>query len=102
MKWILVKDFKIDPETTFDDETMRQIREREGGTKNPYGVQKDAERHAGAKERISSQGIPKEPIILIKKGDKYALAEGWHRTIQLLNLYPDGFTYPNVYVGISK
>jgi hypothetical protein len=99
IKWNLVKDFRIDPKTTFDDDTLRVLSIRDGGKSNPYDVPKDLERHIGAKERIESKGMPTEPIILIKSGDKYELVEGWHRTMQLLNLYPDGYIYPNVYIG---
>jgi hypothetical protein len=99
IKWNLVKDFRIDPKTTFDDDTLRVLSIRDGGKSNPYDVPKDLERHVGAMERIESKGMPTEPIILIKSGDKYELVEGWHRTMQLLNLYPDGYIYPNVYIG---
>jgi hypothetical protein len=51
------------------------------------------------KELIAKE-IPKEPIILIKNGNKYELLEGWHRTIQLFEKYPKGFVYPQVYIGI--
>ena len=43
--------------------------------------------------------MPQEPIILMQNGNKLELVEGWHRTIQLLNLYPEGYRYPNVYIG---
>jgi hypothetical protein len=99
IKWNLVKDFRIDPKTTFDDDTLRVLSIRDGGKSNPYDVPKDLERHVGAMERIESKGMPTEPIILIKSGDKYELVEGWHRTMQLLTLYPDGYIYPNVYIG---
>ena len=99
IKWELKKDFHISYDI-FDDETIRRLKEREGGSKNPYEVPKDTERHNTQKELILKRGLPKEPIILIKGSDgKYELLEGWHRTIQLLNMFPKGYKYPNVYVG---
>ena len=102
IKWKLVKNFMIDPKVTFDDATMHTLKIRDGGKVNPYDIPKDLERHVGAMERIESKGMPTEPIILIKNGDKYELVEGWHRTMQLLNLYPDGYIYPNVYIGVRE
>jgi hypothetical protein len=64
-------------------------------------VPNDIERHNTQKELILKQGLPKEPILLVKINDKYELLEGWHRTIQLLNMFPEGYVYPNVYVGIK-
>ena len=83
----------------FDDATIKKLKERNGGTLNPYGVPNDEQRHAKQKELIAAE-IPKEPIILFKNGSKYELAEGWHRTIQLLAKYPNGYVYPQVYIGI--
>lgn len=85
----------------FDDATIKKLKERNGGAKNPYGVPNDKQRHAKQKELIAAE-IPKEPIILFKNGSKYELAEGWHRTIQLLEKYPNGYVYPQVYIGISR
>ena len=102
IKWQLVKNFRIDPKTTFDDATLNTLKIRDGGKVNPYNIPKDEERHAGALERIGSKGMPTEPILLIKNGEKYELVEGWHRTMQLLNLYPNGYIYPNVYIGVRK
>lgn len=96
-KWELKKNFPINYEI-FDTATIQKFKERKGGTENPYGVPNDKQRHDKQKELITTT-IPKEPIILIKNGAKYTLAEGWHRTIQLFEKYPKGFTYPQVYIG---
>jgi hypothetical protein len=96
-KWVLKKNFPISLDI-FTDETIKYIKEREGGSKNPMSVPNDVKRHQFQKEKIKS-GMPTEPIILLKVNDKYALFEGWHRTIQLLNKYPDGYLYPQVYIG---
>ena len=96
-KWELKTNFSIKYEI-FDTTTIQKFKERKGGTENPYGVPNDKKRHDKQKELITTT-IPKEPIILIKNGAKYTLAEGWHRTIQLFEKYPKGFTYPQVYIG---
>ena len=36
-------------------------------------------------------GPSKEPIILINNGNQYELLEGWHRTIQSLEMWPEGY-----------
>ena len=78
---------------------MRRLKARAGGSVNQDNVPHDEERHKTQKELILKNGLPTEPIILQKIGDKYELVEGWHRTIQLLSLFPDGYNYPNVYIG---
>ena len=83
----------------FDATTIQKLKIRKGGKENPYGVPNDKQRHDKQKELIAKE-IPKEPIILIKNGTKYELLEGWHRTIQLFEKYPNGFIYPQVYIGI--
>ena len=98
VKWELKTNFPISYDI-FDDRTVKKLREREGGSKNPDQVPNDEERHQKQKELILKKGLPKEPIILIKTGNKYELVEGWHRTIQLLTIFPEGYKYPNVYIG---
>ena len=78
----------------FTSATQQQIRKREGGSKNPNQVPRDAERHAAQAAKIQQQGVSGEPIIVIKMPDGYALVEGWHRTIQNLQVYPQGYTGP--------
>ena len=71
---------------------------REGGSANPYQVPRDAERHAQQLKMIQQNGVSEEPIIVAKLNNGYDLIEGWHRTIQHLQVYPDGYTAP-AYVG---
>jgi hypothetical protein len=78
----------------FDQPTQQQIRKREGGSKNPFQVPRDAERHAAQAALIKQQGVSGEPIIVIKSANGYELVEGWHRTIQNLQAYPQGYTGP--------
>ena len=96
-KWELKTNFLINYEI-FDDTIIQKLKIRKGGKENPYGVPNDKQRHDKQKELIT-KAIPKEPIILIKNGTKYELLEGWHRTIQLFEKYPNGFIYPQVYIG---
>ena len=78
----------------FTPKTQRMIKQREGGSSNPYQVPKDAERHAQQLKMIQQQGVRTEPIIVAKLNDGYDLIEGWHRTIQHLQQYPEGYTGP--------
>lgn len=96
-RWELKNNFIINFDI-FDDSTIKKLKKRRGGTENPYGVPNDQQRHAKQKELIVAE-IPKEPIILFKNGTKYELVEGWHRTIQLLEKYPDGYVCPQVFIG---
>ena len=78
----------------FTPETQQRIKLRAGGSANPYGVPKDAERHATQQAMIQTQGVSKEPIIVFKTAQGYDLAEGWHRTIQHLQAFPQGYKGP--------
>ena len=40
---------------------------------------------------IQKQGVSSEPIILFKRRYGYELVEGWHRTMQNLKAYPQGY-----------
>ena len=78
----------------FTPKTQRMIQSREGGSSNPFKVRKDAERHAQQLKMIQQQGVRTEPIIVAKLDNGYDLIEGWHRTIQHLKAYPEGYTGP--------
>lgn len=78
----------------FNPATQQKIKARSGGSANPYGVPKDAERHATQKAMIQKKGVSKEPIIVFKTPQGYDLIEGWHRTIQHLQAYPQGYQGP--------
>ena len=78
----------------FNLDTQKRLKERAGGSKNPFQVPRDAERHATQAAMLQKQGISKEPIIVIKQADGYELIEGWHRTIQNLQAHPEGYTGP--------
>ena len=78
----------------FTPKTQRMIQSREGGSSNPYQVPKDAERHALQQKIIQQKGVSQEPIIVAKLSNGYDLIEGWHRTIQHLKEFPQGYTAP--------
>ena len=81
----------------FDDFSKSLLIKRMGGT--PHEIPRDSERHQIQKDLIKSRGITKEPIIVVKaRHQKYELLEGWHRTIQNLQAFPDGYV-GNVWVG---
>jgi hypothetical protein len=78
----------------FTPATQQQINKREGGSKNPFQVPRDTERHATQASIIQKQGVSGEPVIVLKKPDGYDLVEGWHRTIQNLQAHPEGYVGP--------
>lgn len=79
----------------FDEETQKQLIKRkpkEGVSANPNRVPRDKERHEKQRELIKKNGPSKEPIIIVETSDgNYSLLEGWHRTIQTLDAYPNGY-----------
>jgi hypothetical protein len=91
-KWTLTKlpiTFDI-----FTPKTQRMLASREGGSSNPFQVPRDAERHALQSQMIQQKGVSVEPIIVAKLSNGYDLIEGWHRTIQHLKAFPQGYTGP--------
>jgi GNAT superfamily N-acetyltransferase len=78
----------------FTPKTQRMILSREGGSSNPFQVPRDAERHAQQLKIIQHKGVSEEPIIVAKLSNGYDLIEGWHRTIQHLKEFPQGYTAP--------
>ena len=75
----------------FDKFSRDQIMVRDGGKVNPHSVPKDEARHATQLKMIQQRGVRKEPIIVIKNTDGFGLVEGWHRTIQHLQAFPQGY-----------
>jgi hypothetical protein len=71
----------------FDPDTCRRFLERKFGDVNPYEIPNDEKRMEFQKSNLIGNGN-NEPIILIKKGSKYELLEGWHRTMTLLSRLP--------------
>jgi predicted nucleotidyltransferase len=99
MKWelkVLEVTFDI-----FDRDTQDALKKRDGGKCNPNQVPNDVARHAVQSNLLKSRGVSKEPLIMIKNGNSYSLWEGWHRTIQNLNQFPNGYKC-NAWIGIIK
>jgi predicted nucleotidyltransferase len=97
MKWelkVLEVTFDI-----FDRDTQDALKKRDGGKCNPNQVPNDVARHAVQSNLLKSRGVSKEPLIMIKNGNSYSLWEGWHRTIQNLNQFPNGYKC-NAWIGI--
>ena len=100
VKWELKENFHMSL-NILSDETINRLKERAGGIKKK-DLEGDLERHQTQSDLIKSQGISKEPLILLELlNGTYELVEGWHRTIQLFKLYPEGFEYPKVWIGKS-
>ena len=75
LKWEYKTNFPMTIDI-FNDRTQKELKSRiEGEVRQD--VNKDAERHKTQQKLLKSQGISKEPIILMKTKDgKYALGEG--------------------------
>jgi hypothetical protein len=81
---------------SFSKETQDTMKQRQMGKANPNQVPDDEKRHQTQSNLIKKRGISKQPIILIKNTNTngYELIEGWHRTMQYLNHFPEGYTCP--------
>ena len=91
-KWRLeTRDFNLE---SFDESSQRQLLARMRGEPQHWPIHRDQERHEKQAEVIKKTGTAtQEPIIVFKKSDSSALelVEGWHRTIQNLLAFPDGW-----------
>ena len=75
----------------FNTETRQRLAQRAGGRVEPgLLVPRDTERHDTQKQLIA-QGPSQEPIIVVEEPDGYDLWEGWHRTIQSIAKWPNGY-----------
>lgn len=100
IKWEKKTNFPVTMDI-FTDETKKELESRIGGHVKK-DIPNDEERLQLQRDKLKSQGISKEPIILFKTKDgKYDLAEGKHRTIEAFKIYPEGFIQPNVYIGLN-
>lgn len=76
---------------TFDPHTRELLTTRIHQMDSDWGgVPHDQQRHQKQQELISS-GPSNEPIIGVIVDDGLELVEGWHRTIQSLMKWPDGY-----------
>jgi len=97
-KWQL-KNIKITLDV-FSKDTQRRMAERDMGKSNPYKIHNDEERHLQQQKMIATRGVSKEPIIVLLQPDGYELLEGWHRTLQHLQAFPNGYVGP-AWVGVK-
>jgi len=74
----------------WDDQTQRLLQSRVSGTKLPFEIPRDSERHE-IQQKLISQGPSQEPIMVLARGGQYELVEGWHRTIQSMKKWPEGY-----------
>jgi hypothetical protein len=89
---------------SFTQETQQRILSREGGASNPMKVPRDSERHAVQAQKIKHTGaVSSEPIIVIQRAGVKGLelVEGWHRTIQNLKAFPDGY-HGRAWIGYTE
>jgi len=81
----------------FDNDTQKLLKPRMAGLKLEF-VKDDEERHQIQLDILKKNGPSKEPIIVTKTNGEYELQEGWHRTVQSLLLWPEGYQQ-NAWVG---
>lgn len=81
----------------FDQDTQRLLKSRMDGLRLEF-VKNDDERHATQIKLLKQRGVSEEPIIVTKTDGEYELQEGFHRTIQSLLLWPEGYEQ-NAWVG---
>jgi len=101
LKWKYNPNFEISFKI-LDNDTAHTIKDYMSRSDKPDQLfSKDAERYAKQREMIKQRGISKEPIIVEESRDepgKFALLEGWHRTVEQLKVFPDGYTCA-AYIG---
>lgn len=85
---------------SFDSETKNLLKYRLKNPPSQY-IPNDAERHLKAEKLLREKGKPFGPIVVYDNRGKFYLLEGWHRTIQALKLWPDGYDQPT-YIGYPK
>lgn len=74
----------------FDDYTLSIFLHRHFGFQPSQQIRQDAERNEKQRQiLIAREPGRNEPIILVKKGDKYQVLEGWHRTMAALVFMPN-------------
>lgn len=74
----------------FEPNSQRTLMKRMGGA--THDAPKNIQRHQTQAELQKKRGAPsQEPIIIAKKREGYDLLEGWHRTIEALKEWPEGY-----------
>lgn len=81
----------------FEPQTAERLQQRKGGASSSFKVSNDEDRHSTQKQLVA-QAPSTEPIIIISTPQGYELVEGWHRTIQSLENWPEGYKQ-NAWIG---
>lgn len=104
LDWLPVREWKLETRelsyASFDSSTQSKIMARVGQTYKSK-VPRDQERFAAQANIIKQTGRPNpEPIVCVQRPrvDGLELIEGWHRTIQNINNFPNGWRQ-QVWVG---
>ena len=78
----------------WDNRTQALLQSRAGGKSPGFRIPNDDARHEQQKKMLAA-GPSQEPIIVAQTLlGKLELIEGWHRTIQSLELWPEGYEQP--------
>ena len=99
LSWSFNPALKIN-RNTWDEETLYDLESQTQSsisTPNP----KHAERFDRQRQHLQTQSVSREPIIVQKstrEPGKYTLLEGWHRTVETMKQYPQGYSTP-AYIG---
>lgn len=85
----------------FTEKTKKRlIKRRDAFFEDQY--RNDRAKHELQKLTLKYSGEPsKEPIIVIQREDGIDIKEGWHRTIQSMKLWPEGYKQ-NAWMEIPK
>lgn len=104
LKWLPVKQWRLETRNlsyaSFNGDTQSKILARTGQTYQSR-VPRDRERFDAQVQLIKKTGAPNpEPIICVQRPgvDGLELVEGWHRTIQNITNFPNGWRQ-QVWVG---
>lgn len=111
VKWILkeypVRQWRLEPRElgyhSFDSATQKKLLDRMNQTIQHFTVPRDDERHEIQANLIKQTGqANQEPIIVVQRPgvDGVELLEGWHRTIQNIKAFPNGWR-GQVWVGYT-
>lgn len=102
VKWVLekypVRQWRLESRDfgyhSFNSETQKRLLDRMGQTIQHFTVPRDDERHEIQANLIRQTGqANQEPVIVIQRPgvNGVELVEGWHRTIQNLKAFPNGW-----------
>jgi hypothetical protein len=77
---------------TFTDNTQKKIGVRQANQASYNHLPNNDKRHEIQAKKIEEEGPSQEPLIgVLMKDGKIELLEGWHRTLEALKAFPDGY-----------